>query len=115
MDDNIGELPFTYPRAVRWAHTYNAYDRLATISDEGPSLRELLEPLIESFRNGGFVPEWAGVDLLRGWAFLLVRMNRHEDGWLLDEHPEMCLIADAITNHPAALESDLPPTRGEWE
>jgi hypothetical protein len=60
------------------------------------------------------IPKWAGVDLLRGWAFYLVRLNRHENGFLLDEHPELHEIVDAITKHPAAGEADIPPPPGEW-
>lgn len=95
---------------IKWALTYDAYKRLAAGEWEPwGALGALLTPLMRSFHEDGVVPNWAGVDLLRGWAFLLVRRNRHEDGYLLGEHPEMYAIVDAIRNHPAARDSDLPP------
>ena len=122
MDGDDGEFPFPRPepsyedRLVKWAHEYNAYHRLAAGEFEPfmGALRVVLHPLLESFRAEGVIPKWAGVDLLRGWAFYLVRLNRHENGFLLDEHPELHGIVDAITKHPAAQEADMPPPPGEW-
>ena len=120
MDDDTGDtaLPqgeVSYEnQLVTWALRYNAYGRLGAAEFEPWGiLGVLLKPLTDAFRDDGAIPAWAGVDLLRGWAFLIVRLNRHEDGWLLDEHPEMLAIADAIANHPAAVKSDLPPPRPE--
>ena len=117
MDDTSGGVPFFSlrdddyeDRLIRWALSYDAYKRLAAGEWEPwGALGMLLTPLMRSYHEEGEVPSWAGVDLLRGWAFLLVRRNRHEDGYLLDEHPEMYAIARAITSHPAARESDMPP------
>lgn len=114
MDDrDAGPDPIAYEKhIIKWAHTYDGYTRLAG-TGEPAYLRDILMPVLESYRDNGTVPRWAGIDLLRGWAFYLVRINRHEDGFLFDEHPEMCAIADAITNHPNAAEEDLPPLRSQ--
>jgi len=53
---------------LRWALRYNGLERLAS----GPErLEGLLRSARESFAAAGSVPEWCGVDLLRGWAFWL--------------------------------------------
>ena len=51
--------------AIRWAQTYNGYQRLA--QDPG-RLGTLLEPARHEYLRTGHVPEWCGVDLLRGWG-----------------------------------------------
>ena len=114
MDDrDAGPDSIAYEKQIiKWAHTYNGYRRLAGTGAPG-YLRDILMPVLESYSDNGTVPAWAGVDLLRGWAFYLVRINRHEDGYLFDEHPEMCAVADAVANHPDAVEADLPPPRSQ--
>ena len=115
MDDYRRRFPYTRPpinyeeKLIGWALEYNGYNRIAGVGSLPAALREVLLPLLESYQEGGVIPKWAGVDLLRAWAFYLVRINRHEDGYLLDQHPEMHEIAVAVTNHPAARESDMPP------
>lgn len=76
---------------IEWAHTYNGYERLAA----GPGkLYELLAPLRHEFDQQGSVPDWAGIDLLRGWAFYLVRAHRHSGGYgpFTVEYPEVFAI-----------------------
>lgn len=115
MDDHSRRFPYTREpinyeeKLIGWALEYNAYNRLAGTGSFPAALREVLLPLIESYKESGVIPQWAGVDLLRAWAFYLVRINRHEDGYLLQEHPEMHAIVAAVTKHPAARESDMPP------
>ncbi|MDJ0027155.1 hypothetical protein QM583_08625 [Gordonia alkanivorans] len=95
---------------IEWAHTYNTYERL--VGDPG-TLYELLAPLRHEFDRQGTVPEWAGIDLLRGWAFYLVRAHRHSGGYepFMVEHPEVLAIADAIDKHSAVTAEDRPPAR----
>lgn len=93
---------------IEWAHTYNGYERLAG----GPGdLWELVRPLHEEFERTGMIPEWAGVDLLRGWAFYLVRSHRHGGAYepLYVEYPAVLAIVDAINRHPAARPEDRAP------
>ncbi len=95
---------------IEWAHTYNGYERLAA----GPGeLFELLAPLRHEFDQHGMVPDWAGIDLLRGWAFYLVRAHRHSGGYepFTVEYPEVFALADAIDKHSAVTDSDRPPPR----
>jgi len=94
---------------VEWAHTYNGYQRLA---DSPEHLWEVVRPLDETFERSGEIPEWAGVDLLRGWVFYVVRAHRHGGhGSLREEHPEFEAIVEAINRHPAASVEDRPPVR----
>jgi hypothetical protein len=99
---------------INWAHKYDGHKRLA-YTPEG--LRDVLKPLLEAFDATGRIPEWAGVDLLRGWAFYLARAHRHSGGWapISEEYPEFTLVVDAINSHPAARKSDRAPvpTRAE--
>ncbi len=91
-----------------WAHRYNGYTRLA-----GPQqLGAVTEQLRNEYDATGVIPEWAGVDLLRGWAFLLVRAHRHGGGYrpLTEEFPQIVAIADAVDRHPEATDADRPPT-----
>lgn len=93
---------------IKWAHKYDGYKRLAGSPDQ---LWEVLKPVREEFERSGVIPEWAGIDLLRGWAFYLVRAHRHGGAWepLCVEYPEFNAIVAAISNHPAARKSDRPP------
>ena len=95
---------------IEWTHTYNGYERLAA----GPGkLYELLAPLRQEFDQHGMVPDWAGIDLLRGWALYLVRAHRHGGGYepFTVEYPEVLAIADAIDKHAAVTDADRPPAR----
>lgn len=51
-------------RIIKWAHSYNGYARLAG-TGAPLYLRDVLMPVLESYRDTGTLPEWAGVDLLR--------------------------------------------------
>lgn len=97
-------------RQIAWAHEYNAYERLA----ESPGdLHRLLEPAWAEFERQRQVPQWCGVDLLRGWAFYLVRADRHGGGYDLGEGGskmrEWAAVLERIAAHPAAQASDRPP------
>ncbi|MCV7194037.1 hypothetical protein [Mycolicibacterium brumae] len=93
---------------IEWAHTYDGYSRIAGGPDH---LWTQIEPLKRAYDQHGRVPEWAGVDLLRGWAFYIVRAHRHGGAWdsVFIEFPEMRSILDALRQHPAATSQDLPP------
>lgn len=100
-------------RRIMWALEYNAYERLAG-GDEGPgALARLLEPVWTEFERGGRVPEWCGVDLLRGWAFYLVRADYHSGGLSLGDRghktPEWTAVLERIASHPGARREDIPP------
>ena len=62
---------------IDWAHEYNGYQRIA--SSPG-ALEVVVESVAREFRQTGRIPEWAGVDLLRGWAFYIVRAHRFSGG-----------------------------------
>ncbi|GAB87134.1 hypothetical protein RVF83_15615 [Gordonia rubripertincta] len=90
---------------IKWALRYNAYKRLATDSNQ---LLEVLQVLITAYERDHRVPDWAGIDLLRGWAFYLVRWHRFSATGqkLWTEHPEILAIVEAINQHPDARKSD---------
>ncbi|HMS74960.1 hypothetical protein [Gordonia sp. (in: high G+C Gram-positive bacteria)] len=96
-------------RLSEWARTYNGYERLAG----GPSgLATLIEPLEREFEQSRRIPEWAGVELLRGWAFWLVR-SHHHSGYapLSEEYPQILAIAETINRHPGCRDTDRAPKR----
>lgn len=91
---------------IEWAHTYSGYERLA---GEPRRLEVLLAGAREEYRREGVVPEWCGVDLLRGWAFYLVRADRFAGGDTLGA--EWDAVLRAVRDHPAARPDDAPPDR----
>lgn len=110
MDDFDEQL---MSRQVMWAHTYNGYERLAG-GESGPNaLADLLEPASREFRRTARVPEWCGVDLLRGWAFYLTRADRHGGGYSLSAGgtavAEWKAVLSRIAGHPSSGAGDRPP------
>jgi hypothetical protein len=92
---------------IEWAHTYDGYRRLASSPEK---LEKLLHSARNSFASRGRVPAWCGVDFLRGWAFYLVRADRHMGGGSLTV--EWDAVFAAIVRHPDATTADRPPQRG---
>lgn len=96
---------------VQWAHSYDGYRRLAGTPE---ALDRLIEPAREEWRRTGCVPDWCGVDFLRGWAFYTARADRHGGGYGLDPSgylvQEWNAVLGALATHPAAIGVDLPPT-----
>ena len=110
--DRSNEMTGDYEQElIEWAHNYKAYERFASIPDR---IEACLAPLIEEWERNRRIPEWAGVDLLRAWAFYCVR-SHHFDDWqpLLVAYPQVGGIAEAIRNPPAARKSDMPPPRAD--
>lgn len=103
-------------RQIEWAHSYNGYERLAGGADGPASLARLLEPAWREYRDSGRVPEWCGIDLLRGWAFYLTRADRHGGGYDLGEGggklDEWNAVLERIATHPGARSEDRPPIEG---
>ncbi|AZZ82281.1 hypothetical protein C5O27_15380 [Gordonia alkanivorans] len=98
---------------IEWAHSYNGYERLA---GNGPRhLYELTLPLQRAFDRNGNIPEWAGVDLLRGWTFYLARAHRHGGAYddFAVEYPQILAIVDAVNRHEGAKDDDRAPSRRE--
>ena len=89
---------------VDWAHTYDAYQRLAASPF---ALDRLLAGVREAFATNGAVPDWCGVDLLRGWAFFLARADRQAGGGTLGT--EWAAVLGALVRHPDASARDRPP------
>ncbi|ALG87074.1 hypothetical protein [Gordonia phthalatica] len=92
-----------------WAHSYNGYTRLdENLRDRG----SVVARVIEEYEREGSIPEWAGIDVLRGWAFYLARSHYHTSyGQSLTEmHPEILDIAAAIDARPWATAADRCPT-----
>lgn len=95
---------------IAWAHRCNGYARLA---GSPADLEVILEPARAEYRRTGRVPEWCGVDLLRGWAFYLTRMDRHWGGYGLEEGgslvQEWQAVMAGLAAHEDAAGDDVPP------
>lgn len=89
---------------VEWAHQYDGYRRLASTPKR---LSKLIRPARNSFRAHGRVPDWCGVDFLQGWAFYLVRADRHSGGGTPDD--EWSAVLEALRRHPDAEPHERPP------
>ncbi|CAB4934406.1 unannotated protein [freshwater metagenome] len=92
---DIGEL-------VEWAHRYDGYARLAATPD---ALTELLDPARRAWLDTGGIPDWCGVDLLRGWMFWLARADYFGGS----DPDEWAALAVALSRHPDAQPADRPP------
>ncbi len=89
---------------LRWALEYNGYERFAGGID---AYHALLQPAMREYEATGRVPDWCGVDLLRGWAFY--RQREHQMDGVSPMARDWDAVLDAIRRHPAALAGDLPP------
>lgn len=101
---------YNYEQAViDWALKYNGYDRIG----DAEQLGVLLGPLSQESLEAKAIPAWMGVDLLRGWAFYVVRCHRFQGHWesIFVSFPELEMIVEAIRNHRGAKTRDLPPAR----
>ena len=68
----------SFEEALEFAASYNAYHQIA---GEPETLSAMYEPIRRVWQQTGEVPEWMGVDLLRGLLFLMFR----EDHFGYDE------------------------------
>lgn len=97
-------------RQIDWAHRYDGYARLGGTPED---LLRLIEPARADWQRTGQVPQWCGVDLLRGWAFYITRADRHGGGYGLapggSALPEWRAVLGAVAAHRAASGSDVPP------
>lgn len=91
---------------AEWAYTYDGYRRLAA---EPRYLEAIVDVARDEYRRTGRVPGWCGVDLLRGWAFMLHRVGHFSSDEVYDA--EWDAVLDAVRGHPAAHPDDLPPSR----
>jgi hypothetical protein len=92
---------------VEWALRYGSNGRIAATPNE---LHGVLASARDAYRATYKVPDWCGVELLRGWAFVLVAMDRAAGGGTLGH--EWRSVLEAIRRHPAAKGADLPPPVG---
>ena len=89
-----------------WAARYNGYTR---ISGSPERLITVLRPLVEVYDRDGEIPEWAGIDLLRGWAFYLAREWRF-CGYgrpFTEDYPQVRDIAAAVNARSDATAEDV--------
>ena len=95
---------------IDWAQGYQGYKRIAASSEH---LQAVYGPIIDETDRLGNVPEWVGVDLLRGWAFYIARAYRWSGGYvsIFEQYPVFELIAEAVRQRAAAEPRDMPPAR----
>ena len=91
---------------TEWAYSYSGYERLG---GEPRYLEAVVDVARDEYRRTGRVPQWCGVDLLRGWAFLLHRAGRFSSADVYG--PEWDAVLQAVREHPAARPGDAPPER----
>lgn len=100
-------------RQIAWAHTYNAYDRIAGGDASPGALEQILASARREWRRTGEVPQWCGVDLLKAWVFYLTRADRHEGGYILSEGGSALAEWDAvflrIGAHAGTRPDERPP------
>ncbi|CAB4915841.1 unannotated protein [freshwater metagenome] len=84
-----------------WAHRFDGYERIASSPE---NLEAVLEPVRNIFITRGLVPDWCGVDLLRGWMFYLARAERFGG----TNPKEWIAVERALLKHSAATTEDLP-------
>ena len=78
--------------ALEFAATYNAYNQIAA---EPEPLSAIYHPIREAWNESARVPEWMGVDLLRGLLFLMYREDHF--GYADDSTlPQMHQVIEAI-------------------
>lgn len=90
-----------------WALGYDGYRRLA---GSPAKLEKLLRSARNSYTASGRVPEWCGVDFLRGWAFYLARADYFAGGGTFGR--EWVDVLQALDGHPDAGPTDRPPRAG---
>ena len=78
---------------LRFALTYNGYRRLAR---DPNLLHGVIRPVLDAVDSRRGVPEWAGLDLLRGTLFHLQRSTHHVGHVSPDEEIQMRALAAAI-------------------
>lgn len=97
-------------KQIEWAHEYNAYARLARSPE---NLASLLQPAWLEYSRTKRIPDWCGVDPLRGWAFYLTRADRHTGGHDLLEGGDMIVeweaVLQQIATHDEATPFEKPP------
>ena len=84
-------------RALEFAATYNAYNQIAA---EPETLSTMYEPIRRVWKQTGEVPEWMGVDLLRGLLFLMYREGHFgydDDSTLRQMHQVIEVIRSRLT------------------
>lgn len=94
-------------RQIDWILEYNGYERLAGSPRE---LRQVIDPARDEYERTNMVPGWCGLDLLRGWAFFLIRADRlFADYGSFDS--EVLAVLDAYARHPVVANRPelLPP------
>lgn len=92
------------PDILGFALTYNGYDRLGSGPD---ALVPIVQPVLEAMRVDGQVPEWAGLDLLRGTLFWVQRLTHH---WGDVPPAEEALMRDLVEAISARASEDYPLT-----
>lgn len=74
----------------------------------------MIESARREWKRTGRIPDWCGVDFLRGRVFYITRADRHGGGYGLAPGGSMLAewraVLRAIAVHPAARGEDIPPT-----
>jgi hypothetical protein len=79
-----------------FALSYDGYQRLGA---DPAALRRVVEPILQGLETRETLPDWAGLDLLRGTLFFIQRQTHHWGDVPPEQERHMrCLVA-AIGRH----------------
>ena len=97
---------------MNWPFPHGRMSTTATTASRATraALGAVLTPLQDEFQRTRTIPAWAGVDLLRAWAFWCTRAHYHSGGYrsLTQERPEVLAIVEALRRHSGATAGDRP-------
>lgn len=82
------------PELLQFALTFNGYTRVASSPSK---VSELLEPFFREWKASRTIPEWAGLDTLRG-ALFWVQRGGHHRGDEAEQGSDLRELVAAIRN-----------------
>jgi hypothetical protein len=86
---------------LEFALSYDGYQRLAA---DAEALSRVVEPVLRELETGDTLPDWVGLDLLRGTLFFIQRQTHHWGDVPPEQERHMRRLVAAIGQHPLARE-----------
>lgn len=93
---------------LEFAGSYHGYRRLG---GDPSALRDIVEPVLRELETSETIPDWAGLDLLRGTLFLIARQCHHWGEVPPRQERHMRLLVAAIGRH--AIAQQLPDDQND--
>lgn len=99
MSDAVIRCPMAdaHPQDIsRFALSYDGYGR---IGRDAASLARIVRPVVERIQHRGYVPQWAGLDLMRAALFWLQRQAHFTEYTAPANEKEMRILVSEIALH----------------